>query len=105
LIMMAAAHRPEKTELLEPGVKISGFIRCWSKMTLRRGQILSGLFQTSNVSEMLFIVLPGCSLLCLLPNESSTLARIPGDGSKDRRGVAFGVVAPAGIDAWNYFRC
>jgi hypothetical protein len=29
LIMMAIAHLPLKTEFLEPGVKISGFIR-WS---------------------------------------------------------------------------
>src|ERR1700747_1571514 len=41
LIMMATAHLPEKTELLEPGVKISGFIKWSSKLALSPGQVLS----------------------------------------------------------------
>jgi Ser-tRNA(Ala) deacylase AlaX len=49
--MMAIAHLPEKTELLEPGVKISGFIKWSSKMTLSRWASALAVFSAIQPAE------------------------------------------------------
>jgi hypothetical protein len=105
LIMMATAHLPEKTELLEPGVKISGFIKWSSKKTLSRWASALAVFSAIQPAEDSFYrfsrLQSNFAFSQMSPQRCSLFRAML---SPTRRGVAFRVVAPADIDAWNCFR-